>query len=152
MIGGNELPNDELYIRWVQANTFLPSMQFSIPPWAFNNTNVVNITRKFIDLHVEHAPTIIDLAKNVRYGDEIIRPMWWAAPEVPKAYKIADQFMLGEDIVVAPVLEKGQRERSVYLPTGNWLDQHGTKYTGPGDFKVLAPLEELPYFKRQLSN
>src|SRR5699024_9043538 len=51
MIGGNDLPDDELFIRWVQASTFMPSMQFSVPPWAFNNHNVINITRKFVELH-----------------------------------------------------------------------------------------------------
>ena len=57
--------------------------------------------------------------------------------------------MVGNDILVAPVVELGQREREVFLPSGTWIDQHGKSYTGPSVVKVLAPLEELPYFKRK---
>lgn len=57
--------------------------------------------------------------------------------------------MLGDDLVSAPVLEKGQRERNVYLPTGTWVDQHGKEHKGPIEIKVAAPLEELPWFKRK---
>ncbi len=49
---------------------------------------------------------------------------------------------------MAPVVTLGAKERSVYLTVGTWVDQHGKSYTGPAKFKVLAPLEELPYFKK----
>ena len=108
------------------------------------------IFRKFIALHTEHAPTIISLAKQrVQTGSPIIRPLWYVSPDDAKTYHIDDQYMLGDDILVAPILVVNQRERQVYLPTGNWLDQHGKSYKGPGEFKVLVPLEELAYFKRQ---
>lgn len=151
MIGGNAYnghPSEELYIRWVQANTFLPSMQFSIPPWAYSQSTV-NLTLKFINLHIEHAPTIVSLAKKVPSGEPILRPMWYAAPEDSRSYRISDQFMLGQDILVAPVVVEKARERTVYFPPGNWIDQHGKVYSGPVLSKVLAPLEELPYFKRR---
>ncbi|XP_017491102.1 PREDICTED: uncharacterized family 31 glucosidase KIAA1161-like [Rhagoletis zephyria] len=152
MIGGNAYgpkPDEELYIRWVQANAFLPSLQFSIPPWAYK-ASTVNITKKFVDLHVEHADTIIQLAKEaISHGTPIIRPMWYAEPDDHRTFKIGDQYMLGEDIVVAPVLEKGQVERQVYLPSGTWLDASGKSFTGPAEIKVSAPLEVLPWFKRK---
>ena len=108
------------------------------------------IAKKYVDLHVEHAPTLIALAKRVvSHGEPIIRPMWYAAPEDARTFTIADQFMVGDEIMVAPVLEQGQRERSVYFPPGTWIDQHGKQFTGPSVAKVLAPLEELPYFKRK---
>ena len=151
MIAGNGYhgvkPSEELYIRWVQANVFLPSMQFSIPPWVYSESTV-NLTKKFINLHIEYAETMVALAKRTFNGEPLIRPMWYAAPEDSRAYTIADQFMLGEDILVAPVVDEGQRERDVFFPTGNWIDQHGKIFSGPAVTKVAAPLEELPYFKR----
>jgi len=52
--------------------------------------------------------------------------------------------------MVASVMEVGKREGRVYLPPGTWIDQHGKSFDGPGEFLVAAPLEELPYFKRQI--
>lgn len=150
MIGGNdEKPSEELFIRWLQATTFLPAMQFSYPPWIYSE-KTVNLTLKYVQLHAEHSDTIIMLAKRrVTHSEPVIRPIWYSEPNDPRTYKIDDQFMLGPDIVVAPVVEKGQVERSVYLPTGTWVDQHGKENKGPIVIKVLSPLEELPYFKKK---
>ena len=150
MIGGNdEKPAEELFIRWVQATTFLPSMQFSYPPWIYSE-KAVNLTLKYVQLHAEHGDTIITLAKRrVTHSEPVIRPLWYSEPNDSRTFKINDQFMLGPDIVVAPVLEKGKTERSVYLPSGVWVDQHGKENTGPAIIKVLSPIEELPYFKRK---
>lgn len=145
---GTELPSEELYLRWIQATAFFPSMHISIPPWSFTG-KTLNLTRSFISLHSEHAPTRIALAKGLHYGESLLSPMWMAEPEEAKAYLIDDQFMVGADLVVAPILKKGAVERTVYLPKGSWIDQTGKTYAGPGEFKVLAPIETLPYFKRQ---
>ena len=60
---------------------------------------------------------------------------------------INDQFMLGENILVAPVVEKGQFEKEVSIPEGEWVEQNTNKvYTGPCKVKVPAPLEVLPWF------
>jgi len=106
---------------------------------------------KSIALHNEHVDLFVELAKRrVRDGSPIIRPMWYEAPDDARTYAIADQYMPGENIVVAPVMGVAKRERQVYLPPGTWIDQHGRSFEGPGEFLVAAPLEELPYFKRQI--
>ena len=57
--------------------------------------------------------------------------------------------MLGEDILVAPVVTKGARERAVYFPRGRWQDEDGTIYAGDGRKKIIpAPLGKLPWFRR----
>ena len=153
MIGGNAYggnPSEELYIRWVQANAFLPSMQFSIPPWAYKNNKTIEISRKYVDLHVAHSDEIIRLAKKSTIdGQPLIRPMWYAEPDDIRTYSIGDQYMLGDDIIVAPVLEQGQHERQVFLPTGDWVDSHGNKFYGPSVITFKVPIEELLYFKRK---
>ena len=61
---------------------------------------------------------------------------------------VVDQFMLGEDLVVAPVIEPGARSRRVTLPTGLWADAHGRHHKGPATIEVEAPLEVLPVLTR----
>ena len=58
-----------------------------------------------------------------------------------------DQFVLGNDVIVAPVVEKGARSRSVVLPPGNWRAEDGKSYRGGQTVKIEVPLERLPYFK-----
>lgn len=142
-------PSDEEFIRMVQAITLMPAMSFTRRPWRFSE-KTVGLTKACLALHGEHVPTIVELAKRrLSTGAPIIRPLWYLSPDDAKTYAIADQFLLGDDILVAPVLTVGVRERPVYFPAGTWLDQHGKSYTGPAQFTVSAPLEELPYFKRK---
>jgi alpha-glucosidase (family GH31 glycosyl hydrolase) len=74
-----ELPDYELYIRWAQVSAFLPSMQFSISPWQYNQT-CEEICKKLLIIHTNLVyPKLVkyaDLA--VETGEPIIRPVWWA--------------------------------------------------------------------------
>jgi len=146
----NTLPDRELYIRWIQVSTFLPCMQFSIAPWQYD-TEVVNIARNLIKIHEEFSETLIELAKeSCKTGAPIIRPMWWLAPEDEEALSTDSQFLVGNDIVVAPILEKGAKMRNIYLPAGKWRDINDEVHEGPvilEDFMVS--LEELPFFIRE---
>ncbi|XP_063829756.1 myogenesis-regulating glycosidase-like [Ostrinia nubilalis] len=152
MIGGNgynEPPSKELFIRWLQANTFMPSLQFSYVPWDFDNETIA-LSKKYVDLHAQYAPQIIAACANaVATGAPVNPPVWWIAPDDSEAYDIWDQYMLGETILVAPVLEKGATERDIYLPAGTWLAQGepGRRHAG-GDWlrRYPAKLHDLPYF------
>lgn len=142
-------PSTELYIRWVQAVTFMPSMHFFHAPWSYNNETVTKITKTFVDLHIKHAWTLIHLSQTrALVGWPVIRPMWYLDPNDKATYAIADQFMVGDDLLVAPVLAEGVRERSVYLPKGIWVDQHGREFIGNIRITVKVPLEELAFFTR----
>ncbi len=147
---GALLSSPELYIRHVQAVAFMPAISFEHPPWIFANDSAVRLVRAFVELHQEHSPTLVALARErLKTGAPVVRPLWYEEPENRATHQVADQFMVGEDLLVAPVLRAGQRERSVVLLAGTWVDQHGTAYTGPATIKVKAPLEELPYFRRR---
>lgn len=161
MIGGNayvnrtlgsmDLPDRELYIRWLELSAFMPAMQFSIPPWAYDE-EVVEIARKFTALHETLvAPRVLELAGEVLdTGDPIIRPLWWISTGDEAAYKIDSQFLIGDDFMVAPVLEPGKQERDIYLPAGKWRSYKGEHYDnmkGPihlTDYPV--DLDEIAYF------
>ena len=63
--------------------------------------------------------------------------------------RVTDQFMLGERVLVAPVLKKGENKREVLLPAGKWKYLGKTEYTGGCTVTVDAPLEILPYFIKE---
>lgn len=158
MIGGNaypnrttgsDLPDRELYIRWLELSAFMPAMQFSIPPWKYDK-EVAEIALKFTKLHETLvAPRVLELAGEVlKTGDPIIRPLWWIAKNDEAAYKIDSQFLIGDDLMVAPVLEPGKQERDIYLPAGRWRSYKGEHFDkGPiylTDYPV--DLDEVAYF------
>ncbi|KAI8433924.1 hypothetical protein MSG28_012094 [Choristoneura fumiferana] len=161
MIGGNgfnldhdaaALPTKELFIRWAQATTFLPAMQFSFVPWQFDN-ETAEISLRYTQLHAAYAQRIHDaMVLSTQDGRPVNGPLWWIAPSDPEALVIWDQYLLGEDIIVAPVLEEGATSRDIYLPAGEWLARGDTNdsYTGPTWLRNYpAPLDELPYFIRR---
>ena len=61
--------------------------------------------------------------------------------------KVIDEFMMGNELLVAPVLEKGAVSRSVVLPPGKWRGADGTVHNGPAKITVDAPLGRPPYFE-----
>lgn len=154
MVGGNEYDNDkidkELLIRWAQASALMPLLQFSKAPWHFDD-ETVRVSRDMSNLHIRFAPYIYELAQNAPHtGEPILSGLFYYAPDDAETFKITDQFMLGADVVVAPVLQSGARSRDIYLPEGEWLDLN-TKKTVRGKQwmkNYAAPLDVLPVFVR----
>ena len=119
----------ELYVRWMQLATFLPSMEFSIPPWDYEqlsteqfNFSITEHAKKLSELHVSIVNTYIhklaeDSSKN---GYPIIRPLWWIAPNDEQAVYSNDQFLIGDDVMVAPIITPAATKRRVYFPEGTW--------------------------------
>lgn len=79
-----------------------------------------------------------------------MRPLFFDYPEDTKAWEIEDQYMFGPDILVAPVVYEGTREREVYLPEGEWVQIH-SKDTFAGGQKIIckAELDEIPVFVKR---
>ena len=117
---GNQ-PLKDLYIRWMQLSAFLPVMQFSIPPWNFGQ-EVVDQAKLLIAFHewlAKHC--IIPLVKASTHKLEpIIRPLWWLDHQNEKALTANDTFLVGNCILVAPILHNSTVKRTVYLPPGSW--------------------------------
>ncbi|CAL1542586.1 unnamed protein product [Lymnaea stagnalis] len=153
MIGGNAYgpnPDSELFVRWLQATVFMPVLQFSITPWSYNAT-VLELTGKYIRLHEQYADKIVDLADHAqKTGEPINRPLWWLDPEDTTALQLDSEFLLGDDLLVAPVLEQGARSRDIYLPKGQWRDELRGRVVQGGAWirNYPASLEELPYFTK----
>ena len=141
-------PTAELMIRWTQLNALLPVMQFSIMPWQFGEP-CTSICRKYSQLHLEFTPLFESLAEQAaQTGEPIVRPVFWLAPDDALALDCQDEFLIGDHLLVAPVVEKGARSRDIFLPPGVWRD-HWTEeqFTGPCVLQAYpAPLEKLPFF------
>jgi alpha-glucosidase (family GH31 glycosyl hydrolase) len=153
MVGGNAYEQEadaELMIRWTQLNALLPALQFSLPPWEYG-AECNELCRRYANLHVEFAPRILDIARDAaRTGEPIIRPVFWLAPDDERALACDDEFLLGDDILVAPVVSPGQRARDVYLPPGRWRDPRTREqFEGARVLRAYpAPLDVLPIFVR----
>ena len=81
----------------------------------------------------------------------MVRALFWHAPDDAVTYGLDDQFMLGERLLAAPVVTPGQRERTVYLPAGRWLDYNDkrTVYSGQATITAKAALGDIPVFVRE---
>ncbi|XP_047555598.1 myogenesis-regulating glycosidase [Lutra lutra] len=147
--GGGEVPERELYVRWLEVAAFMPAMQFSVPPWQYD-TEVVAIAHKFAALRASLvAPLLLELAGEVTdTGDPIVRPLWWIAPGDETAHRIDSQFLIGDTLLVAPVLEPGKQERDVYLPAGKWRSYKGELFDKTPVLLTDYPvdLDEVAYF------
>lgn len=93
MIGGNgydDKPDKELFIRWLQANVFMPTLQFSYVPWDYDQ-ETIEISRKFTKLHSMISDHIVHQMKTtVLTGEPVNLPIWWYDPEDIVAQQIDD--------------------------------------------------------------
>jgi len=154
MIGGGEYRSflnassidEELVVRSAQVHALMPMMQFSVAPWRVLSEENEAICLSMAKLHEKMGSMILDLAKEAsQTGEPIVKPMALAYPD--SGYEtIKDQFMLGNTILVAPVVDKGVRSRSVVLPKGKWIADDGKTYRGGKSIEIGVPLERLPYF------
>ncbi len=156
MIGGGEYRSflnahtidEELVVRSAQVHTLMPMMQFSVAPWRVLSKENEVICLNMAKLHVKMGATILELAKEAsKTGEPIVKPMALAFPNA--GYEtITDQFILGNDILVAPVVEKNAHSRTVVFSEGKWIGDDGKIIKGGKTVEIDVPLERLPYFKK----
>jgi alpha-glucosidase len=156
MIGGGEYRSflaldsidQELIVRSAQVHALMPMMQFSVAPWRVLDAEHLAACRAAAQLHTEFGPEIMTLARAAaQTGEPIVSPLAYHFPD--RDYEqVTDQFMLGREILVAPVVEAGQRQRTVRLPPGRWRYVDGQVFEGARTVAVEAPLAVLPYFWR----
>lgn len=156
-VGGFEgTPSGELYARWMQVGAFSPLFRahttFGTPgqePWAFGE-RIEAIASDAIRLRYRLLPYLYTLfAQAHRSGAPIMRPLFWHYPNDANVYapEWQQQFLVGERLLVAPVLTAGSTLQRVYLPAGRWLEL-GTETVHDGGQAVVidTPLERIPTF------
>ena len=140
--------DEELFVRMAQCSALFPMMQFSWAPWRMLGEEARSLCLNAAKLHGEFAEMIVMLVKETMIsGEPIVRMMEYNYPN--KQYgRIADQFMLGKDILVCPVIQQGAIVRKVILPEGKWEYCDGTVYMGECELEIPADISVLPYFRR----
>jgi alpha-glucosidase (family GH31 glycosyl hydrolase) len=161
MIGGSLAgfpPTKTVLVRWAQAAAAMPLMYSSTSPLGVSNfagsrsydEETVRLYREAIDLHQRLAPYILDqVDRAVASGEPIMKPIFFEFPQDQASYAIDDEWLLGDSLLVAPVLTDGD-SRDVHLPAGQWFDvARGRVVRGPVDLNgYSADLGTLPLFVR----
>lgn len=154
MIGGGQFKSflddavidQELIVRSTQVHALMPMMQFSVAPWRILDQYHFQAVLDAIELREKFKETIVTLAKEASLnGEPIIRSMEYVFPHQGFAL-ISDQFMLGNNILVAPFMDKGEGNRKVVLPKGNWKSDLGKVITGGKTIETEVPLKRIPYY------
>lgn len=158
MIGGGEYLNfmenssnldQELFVRYAQCSALFPMMQFSAAPWRVLSEENLQHCKNAAELHLKFGQKILDLAKSsAKTGEPIIRHLAYAFPDCGFEH-IDDEFMLGDDVLVAPLIIKGQRRRKIVFPEGVWIGDDGSRVNGNCELIVEVPLCRIPWYVRQ---
>ncbi len=145
-----------LFLRWAEWAALSPVFRLhgsgrtgTHAPWTYD-AQTVRVYRRLSRLHLRAVPLIMRLWRRAaRTGIPPTRPLWLESPSDPRARRADQEWMLGRDLLVAPVVDPGASSRSVYFPRGCWRAPRGGRtYRGPGSATVAAPLTRLPRFNR----
>jgi alpha-glucosidase (family GH31 glycosyl hydrolase) len=153
-----------VFARWLELSAFCPLMEigggnqgggqhapWDMPTEPHDDTEMVDIYRRFVTLHHELVPLLYSLALQAHAtGQPLARPLLFDFPDDSAVADLWDEFLLGHDLLFAPLWHVGDRSRSVYLPAGTWIDywQPGNRLFGPTTVTVDAPLDRIPVFVR----
>ncbi|WP_030774648.1 glycoside hydrolase family 31 protein [Streptomyces sp. NRRL F-2664] len=149
-------PSPELYVRWLQLGAYLPLFRTHSAlwagrrePWEFG-PEAEEQARTVLAERERLRPYFVTLAHMAQLtGAPYVRPVWWGAPEDRRLRDCEDSFLLGDALLVAPVLECGADRRAVRLPRGRWYDTAtGVAYEGPGQILLDAPQGRIPVLAR----
>ncbi|XP_046556471.1 myogenesis-regulating glycosidase-like isoform X1 [Haliotis rubra] len=135
----------ELFARWLQLAAFFPGIR--IPMLSIlSEEDVEDLLESALKLR-QSILTYIETAAQNQKGDPIIRPVWWMEPNDPVAQNIDDQFMVGDVLMVAPVLCEGKKTRSVYLPKGKWRSSGNKPIEGGQTITInVKDITNVPHF------
>ena len=174
-IGGfaGDFPSPELYLRSVAMGAFSPVMQWhSEPrsgqfyhtarerwnndrsPWnlaaLYGDDRIIPIYRLFANLRMNLMPYIYQEAKHcVETARPLMAHLLVDYPEDSLVWFVHDQYMLGRDLLVAPIVDEGATSREIYLPTGKWHDLFlGGTISGSQTIEYSCPIERIPVFVR----
>ncbi len=167
----------ELIIRWFEYGTFCPVMRLhgdrdphfkplseklgggmcasgaANEVWSFGE-DVETILKKYIDIRESLLPYLKEAVKEAHEkGTPVIKPLFYDFDKDDYCWDIEDEFLLGHDLLVAPIYEYQKRERIVYLPKdANWIDYWTKeKIEGGVTINVKSPIERIPLYVKENS-
>lgn len=151
-------PDKETFVRWfeqtslssvMQVGTSSDNVPWETPPDTDFDAEVLALYRIYARLHLRLWPYEWTLATRIaKDGRPIQRPLGLAHPELGQHPD--DVYLFGDDLLVAPVVDHGARQKRVIVPPGRWIDWwQGTSLNGPQTVTVAAPLGVLPLYIRE---
>ena len=156
-IGGfNGSPSGEMYMRFLQIGIFMPfSRTHTVidsrrqEPWSYGQMYEY-INKKLIQLRYKLLPVLYtSFYEHTQDGSPIIRPLSWDYQSNKDVWSIDDQFMFGDHMMVAPVVNKGANQRSLYLPKGKWYEFFSNKELDGGkEITVDAPIDAVNVYDK----
>ncbi len=157
-VGGySDSPSPELMARWMNLGALMPfyrnhTEKGTLPqePWAFG-LETEKSSQAALKLRYTLMPLLYDqFLEAAQTGAPILRPLFYEFPDDPESFKVEDEFLLGRDLLAAPVVAPGVTSREVYLPSGtSWFDYHtGEEFRGGKSYEISAPWDKIPLFVR----
>ena len=153
-IGGNvsvaTRRSRELYLRWAEYAAFTPIMHTVTLPNQIDfdtDMDLLNAFARLTRIHARLSPYLLSCVKeNASTGMPVMRPLFMVFPEEEKLSRISDMYMLGAELLVAPVMQRHKTNRRVLLPLGHWIHLwSGRPYSG-GEHVIESPLGQPPVF------
>ncbi len=161
------MPTAELYLRSAAAATFVPIMQYHSEfnhhrtpsrdrtPWNIaersGDDRVLPVFRSFAQLRERLVPYLrSEAARAIAAGEPLMRPLYFDRPDDPEVWAHPLQWMLGDALLVAPIVDEGADEVVAYLPPGRWRDAFtGAAVDGGGVMRRATPIDEAPVWVRE---
>ena len=147
--------SEELYMRWCEMNAFSLLMRGheglnpDLNAQFDASGTVLNHGAKMTKIHKALKPYLKDMVQyNADKGVGAVRPLFFYYDE-KRAYEECYEYLLGRDILVAPVIRAGANSREVYLPEDEWIHIWSKKEYSGGNHTVAAPIGEIPVFVRK---
>lgn len=150
-------PDAELYTRWFQMSTLMAFFRNHSAvtterrePWVFGE-ETTRILREMLLLRERLLPYLYTLAWEAhQVGAPVARPLSWLDPFAQELWEVDDAYLLGDKIMVFPVVEPGARQRRVRFPVGGWYHFWDDAYfPDAGEAVVSAPIDQIPFFIRE---
>lgn len=158
-------PSAELYLRSAAQATFSPVMQYhsekadptlseARTPWNVQertgDTSVIPTFKKFANIRMNLIPYLYSEAhQSAKTGRPMMRAMSLAFPSDTKAFSYDQQYMLGSQMLIAPITGQGQDIKDVYMPLGEWYDfWNGGRAIGTGVKQYYAPMDSIPVYAK----
>lgn len=146
---------DDLYLRWLQLGVFQPIMRLHSTrggrlPWEYDDPTR-EIGDSLMQLRSQLVPYLYNLARDAsQTGLPMTRALYLNYPNSQEAYSYPDEYLLGDDMLVAPVTTPGTvATRTMWFPPGTWIDWFtGTSFRGPVTKTLEMPLDRMPVFVR----
>lgn len=144
----------ELLVRWMQMGIFLPLFRNHASlwsraqePWAYGEP-YLSLNRSAIEWRYRLLPYLYTATwQCTQSGLPIVRPLVLSYPEDTRTHTLDDEFLCGDALLVAPIVEPQATSREVYLPAGKWFDfWTNEQHIGPKAVRVSALLERIPVF------